>query len=110
MPLKFARVCACGAAVANGNKCQCQIARDRETDRQRPTAHERGYNSKWQRYRIHYLAANPNCVMCPQPATVVDHKIPHRGNHKLFWSSKNHQSLCTHCHNSRKQRIEKSQP
>ena len=106
MPLKFARVC-CGKVVRNGSKCQCQMIRERETDRRRPSAHDRGYDSKWQRYRLTYLAAHPTCDMCPKPATVVDHIQPHRGNHRLFWSSKNHQSLCTHCHNSHKQSIER---
>jgi 5-methylcytosine-specific restriction enzyme A len=107
MPLKFARVCTCGKVVSNGSKCQCQITRDREIDRQRPSAHDRGYDSKWQRYRVNFLATHPVCAMCPQPATVVDHKIPHRGNHRLFWSTNNHQPLCARCHNSHKQSIER---
>lgn len=41
-------------------------------------------------------------------ATVVDHIKPHRGNQKLFWDKENWQSLCTKCHNSYKQRLEKS--
>jgi 5-methylcytosine-specific restriction protein A len=30
-------------------------------------------------------------------ATVVDHKIPHKGDMKLFWDRSNWQSLCK-CH------------
>lgn len=41
-------------------------------------------------------------------ATVVDHVIPHRGDKDLFFASNNLQSLCEHCHNSHKQRQEKS--
>ena len=55
-------------------------------------------------------------------ATVVDHKVPHRLGHalmtgckvaiaaarKLFWDRKNWQSLCKPCHDSYKQRVEKS--
>lgn len=41
-------------------------------------------------------------------ATVVDHKVPHRGNDELFWNPDNHQPLCAPCHNSAKQREEKS--
>ena len=110
MPLKFARVCTCGAVVSNGNKCRCQIARDRDSDRRRPTAHERGYDSKWQRYRINYLAANPNCVMCLKSATVVDWQDPASWQSQALLVIQNHQSLCARCHNSHKQRIEKRQP
>lgn len=55
-------------------------------------------------------------------ANVVDHKIPHRlndalksgdpgrieGARKLFWDRDNWQALCEGCHNSHKQREEKS--
>jgi 5-methylcytosine-specific restriction protein A len=51
--------------------------------------------------------------MCTQQgksiaATVVDHVVPHRGDMALFWDPKNRQSLCDTCHNSHKQRLEKS--
>ncbi|MES2634034.1 MAG: HNH endonuclease signature motif containing protein [Pseudomonadota bacterium] len=71
----------------------------------------RGYGYKWQKAREEHLEAHPLCVMCeadgqPTAATVVDHKIPHRGDQKLFWDRKNWQSLCTPCHSGRKQRDE----
>lgn len=31
-------------------------------------------------------------------ATVVDHKMPHKGNMALFWDHDNWQSLCKPCH------------
>lgn len=40
------------------------------------------------------------------PSTVVDHKVRHEGDHKLFWDPKNHQALCKHCHDSHKKRLE----
>jgi predicted kinase len=43
---------------------------------------------------------------CGQPASVVDHIIPHRGDQAKFWDSANWQSLCTRCHSSRKQAME----
>jgi 5-methylcytosine-specific restriction endonuclease McrA len=43
-----------------------------------------------------------------EPSTVVDHKVPHKGDYKLFWDPKNHQALCATCHNSHKQRLERS--
>ena len=42
------------------------------------------------------------------PATVVDHIVPHKGDMALFWDKSNWQGLCAHCHNSHKQRREKS--
>lgn len=41
-------------------------------------------------------------------AEIVDHIKPHRGDMALFWDSDNWQSLCKHCHDSHKQRLEKS--
>lgn len=42
-------------------------------------------------------------------ATVVDHKIPHKGDYGLFWDSENNwQSLCKRCHDSGKKIKENS--
>jgi 5-methylcytosine-specific restriction endonuclease McrA len=80
---------------------------------ERESATKRGYDGRWRRYRERYLAAHPLCVMHQQrgqvvAATVVDHIAPHRGDHKLFWNPVNHQALCKHCHDSHKQRAERS--
>lgn len=73
---------------------------------------QRGYGYKWQKYRERFLQANPLCVMCQSAdvttaASVVDHVVPHRGDHRLFWDPKNHQSLCKRCHDGAKQRMER---
>ncbi|MFD0669710.1 HNH endonuclease [Ramlibacter sp. MAHUQ-53] len=39
-------------------------------------------------------------------ANVVDHIEPHRGDQALFWRRSNWQALCSHHHNSAKQREE----
>jgi 5-methylcytosine-specific restriction endonuclease McrA len=70
----------------------------------RPTAAGRGYTYGWQKARLLFLSENPLCADCNdrgevETATVVDHKIPHRGNPVLFWDVENWQSLCTQCHN-----------
>lgn len=72
---------------------------------------ERGYGWKWQQARKLFLQEHPLCVMCEAAglvvaANVVDHKIPHEGDQKLFWSRSNWQSLCTPCHSGEKQRQE----
>jgi len=45
--------------------------------------------------------------MCGAPATVVDHRIPHRGDKRLFWDRNNWEPLCASCHSGHKQAREK---
>ena len=85
-----------------------------QVDVQKPqTSAQKGYGYRWQKARATYLAHNPLCVMCEKDgrvtlATVVDHKIPHKGDQQLFWDSGNWQSLCKRHHDSDKQMLEKS--
>lgn len=70
------------------------------------------YNYRWQQARRYYLTAHPLCAMCQAlgkltPATVVDHRVPHRGDVDVFWDEDNWQALCTHHHNAVKQSHEK---
>jgi 5-methylcytosine-specific restriction protein A len=58
-----------------------------------------------------FLLAHPLCCMCEQqgriePATVVDHITPHKGDAVLFWDEANWQALCKVHHDSSKQREE----
>ena len=71
------------------------------------------YNRRWQKARLSFLRKHPLCSMCNQlgvakAATVVDHIIPHRDNHKLFWDTANWQALCKPCHDRHKQAQENS--
>lgn len=80
---------------------------------ERGSSSHRGYGYKWQKARAAYLKKHPLCVRCQQlgrttAASVVDHIIPHRNDKALFWDKNNWQSLCKHCHDSYKQRLEKS--
>ena len=73
-------------------------------DKQRANAAKRGYDARWQKYRLGFLAKNPLCVICKENnrvtlSTVTDHIIPHKGNQALFWDYNNHQALCETCHN-----------
>lgn len=68
--------------------------------------------TRWQRFRLQYLAEHPLCVMCEQQgkttsATVVDHIERHGGNPVKFWAGP-FQALCATHHNSTKQRWEKT--
>lgn len=112
MPMKPDRICSCGKRVASNVVCLCVQRRKAEADKRRPSASERGYDSRWSKARAGYLLSHPTCVMvvngvtCGKPASVVDHKTPHRGDRTLFWDKANWQSLCTHCHSSHKQSLE----
>jgi 5-methylcytosine-specific restriction enzyme A len=78
----------------------------RALDRLRPSATRRGYGARWRRARIAYLARHPLCVPCReagrlQPATVVDHVVPHRGDQRLFWDQSNWAPACKSCHDAK---------
>ncbi len=112
------RICPCNNVVQHGELCACQQKarqqRNQRHDTRRPAARDRGYNHEWRKARAEYLAAHPHCRECAKNgitrlATVVDHIIRHRGDKSLFWHRANWQPLCEPCHNSIKQRQERSQ-
>lgn len=77
------------------------------------TAAERGYDYRWRKARAQFLKEHPLCEYCEREgrvmaASVVDHRIPHRGDQKVFWDTSGWVPLCPHCHNSVKQREEKA--
>ena len=77
----------------------------------RRSASKRGYDARWRKARERYLAEHPFCDMCEERgqverATVVDHKIPHRGDPALFWDRDNWQGLCQTDHSATKQAME----
>ena len=87
-----------------GTKSAAEVKR--ALDRQRPSAARRGYGPRWRRARAAYLACHPLCVPCAaagrlEPATVVDHVVPHRGDQKLFWDEANWAALCKRCHDAK---------
>jgi len=67
---------------------------------------------RWRRIAKHQLRVSPLCEMClregrgPVPATCADHVTPHGNDPHKFWFGRL-QSLCDHCHNSRKKDIER---
>jgi 5-methylcytosine-specific restriction endonuclease McrA len=67
----------------------------------------------WKRLRLEHLASQPWCQYCAaigrrRQAQVVDHKVPHKGDEALFFARDNLQSLCKLCHDSAKQRLERT--
>lgn len=113
MPVKAPWACKCGKRIADGHPCPCcSTARKRAYESQRPSARARGYDSKWDRERGVFLAANPWCVKCAAygtktPATVVNHIIPHKMDLRLFWNRRNWEAVCGPCHNGPIQSAEK---
>jgi 5-methylcytosine-specific restriction protein A len=70
------------------------------------SASARGYGRRWQKASKAYLRAHPLCAECERAgryvkATVVDHKVPHRGDPALFWDQSNWQPLCKPCHDKK---------
>lgn len=106
VPYAAPRLCTCGRVVPAGQRCQCAAKRKAEADARRPPAQARGYGQSWRDARAAHLAAHPQCVRCGGRATLVDHRIPHRGDMKLFWRRDLWDSMCTSCHSRWKQRDE----
>jgi 5-methylcytosine-specific restriction endonuclease McrA len=92
--------------------CPCQAKRKAEHDAKRPSAAARGYDGKWRAGSKAFLALPQNryCACgCGRLANVVDHIVPHRGDHRLFWDRRNWQPMFKRCHDSKKQSMEKQQ-
>ncbi|MCQ0986025.1 HNH endonuclease [Jiella sp. LLJ827] len=102
MPIRPPRICGCGHRVPSGVRCACQLkadaARKARFDQTRPAASQRGYGSKWREARAEFLTKHPTCTRCGAPATVVNHRTPHKGDRKLFWSRSNWEAVCKPCH------------
>lgn len=113
MPWSMRRPCrhpGCAKISVRG-KVYCAEHADRESDRMRGTAAERGYDGRWREARANFLTLNPLCKEClkegrAEPATRVDHIIPHRGDKRLFWDRSNWQGLCETHHNRKTARGE----
>jgi len=67
---------------------------------------------QWKRLRLLQLRKQPLCERCLerdvlQPACIAHHKVPHRGNRRLFFDPANLASSCKPCHDIDEQRIER---
>lgn len=70
------------------------------------------YGKRWQDARKVFLREHPFCAICGKPLAgadaIVDHIKPHKGDLDLFWDQSNWQALCKQCHDSKKQRMERT--
>lgn len=84
--------------------CECQRRRKLAVEKSRPSARQRGYDSRWEQETKAFLARPENkfCACgCGALADMVDHKVAHKGDKRLFWSRSNWQPMQRRC-NSRK--------
>jgi 5-methylcytosine-specific restriction endonuclease McrA len=104
MPSRPPSICRCGHVVPPGTKCDC--ARQREQERKarhearRPSARQRGYTQAWAKASKAFLARPENefCACgCGREADMVDHRIAHRGDPRLFWAETNWQPMASIC-------------
>jgi 5-methylcytosine-specific restriction protein A len=103
VPFAAPRPClAIGCATLVRGRSRCPV-HERARERNKGSAHSRGYDARWRKARLLFLQQHPLCRRCEAdgqvvPATVVDHVVPHRGDHDLFWDSSNWQPLCVAHH------------
>ena len=116
-PQAFRRPCnkaGCPALATDGRYCQKhleelrakQTAERRVRDARRQRGSSKIYGASWRKIRSAHLMDHPLCVICGEPAQVVDHVIPHKGNPELFRNPDNLQSLCGSCHSRKTARYD----
>lgn len=106
MPMRPMTTCSypgCNVLVRGGRCDRHRSQSRRESDERRGSSAARGYGYRWQRASRAFLKKNPLCKFCQvegrsEPAVVVDHIIPHRGDMALFWDEGNWQGLCKRHH------------
>lgn len=68
--------------------------------------------AEWAGMREDQLARHPFCQRCstderPVGATVANHKVPHKGDRRLFFDRGNLESTCAPCHDGPIQKEER---
>ena len=97
MPSKPKHVCnGCGQSVS-GRCDQCHKKNRSTWEKNRPSAHARGYGARWRKLRTMVLHRDPICVICNHAAaTDCDHIVPKAdgGEDRM----ENLQGICWDCH------------
>jgi 5-methylcytosine-specific restriction protein A len=89
-----------------GIKHQPPAKLDEEGNKITSTKRTKIYGHKWRQLREWVLRRQPLCKECEkhgkvEPATEVDHHVPHRGDMKLFWDRTNLVGMCASCHSKK---------
>ena len=100
------------APVFRRNEGGAPVTAAQAADQLRGSARERGYTAAWDNAAKDFKRHHPLCVGClavglVEPATLVDHVIPHKGDQTLFWDKTNWQSGCDWHHNVVKKELER---
>ena len=106
LPKRICRHPGCNALTVNSTYCDTHTRQhNKDKDRYRKNACQRGYNTRWQKVSKLYLKEHPlcECDECKKQnklttANVVHHVIPHHGNYELFWDQANWQAMNKRCH------------
>lgn len=85
-----------------GRDCTCTAKRVED----RADATQRGYDRKWKKFRLRYMAENPLCVDCEQRGKVraaehIHHVEKLVDRPELKYEADNLMALCERCHNAR---------
>jgi 5-methylcytosine-specific restriction protein A len=105
MPNKpYKPCCRCHVNLTRERYCErCKPGAEKEEDRRRGTARERGYTRPWDKYSKWYLKQPDNlfCRKCGALSECVDHIKPCPPNSREFWDPANHQPLCIACNSAK---------
>jgi len=102
MTKRSARICVhpgCPNIVRTPGVSRCplhQAEYERTHDARRPSASQRGYDSRWKAVRDKFLADHPFCEMCGAPAEIAHHVIRKRVGG--VDEGANLVALCKQCH------------
>jgi 5-methylcytosine-specific restriction protein A len=92
----------CARRASRGGLC-VEHGRDAARTREQLEPWREWYRTEaWARLRAYALRRSPFCQCgeseCRRRATVVDHRVPHRGDKRTFWNVANLQTLSKRCH------------
>ncbi len=116
--MTFNTLCQCGGRRSQAGVCSrkdCTF-NNRTRKRQKKTTAQRGYGNDHRKHSERFRKENPYCARCLAEGVValadhLDHIEPFLRqdgsiDESLRMDPANHQSLCSHCHDGPKKRIE----
>jgi 5-methylcytosine-specific restriction enzyme A len=109
MPSSPKTICPCGCRtiVEQGTRCERSRKQPRQWEKNRESAHDRGYTAQWTKLSRQYRRMNPLCVICLtreilKACECTDHIIPVRCCRELSLDWGNLQAACSHCNTLKK--------
>ena len=103
MPMRPKRPCGypgCCELVSDGSRCDKHKKQEQQRyDKERGTAHERGYDANHRRLRKIVLAEEPLCRHCLEKGiTTASNEMDHIDGNSRNLKRSNLQGLCKPCH------------